>query len=227
VRRAAFTVSVTSTARGIGHRPFVRFMLALVHLAGADSPHTRREQELLARYASGKQRVLELGVEQGAGTAILRRSMRPGGVLYAVDPHPSGRFGVSFPLLVARLVVGRVKNGDVRWMRMTADRAAEALAQNEPRGFDLIVSDHRFDYEGLKAEWPIWRGSVAPGGIFIQSTSIPLHPRTSEGHGTVLFTRDVLLRDPEFECINSADTFTVFERRGSTEARTNAMAGYV
>jgi hypothetical protein len=112
-------------------------------------------------------------------------------------------------------------------MRMTADRAAEALAESEPRGFDLIVSDHRFDYEGLKAEWPIWRGSLAPGGIFIQSTSIPVPPRTSERHGTVRFTGDVLLRDPEFECIDSADTFTVFVRRGSTEAPTIATAGYV
>lgn len=191
----------------------MRFLLVALGAAHSHSPHTERECECLARYARGKWRIVELGVDQAADTSILSAAMSRDGRLYAVDPYAVGRFGVSFPRLIARIQVSRVVGARVHWLRMTEAEAAPVLAELEPAGVELIFSDCVFDFESLACEWSRWRERLAPGGIFIQSTSRPFAGRTDEDHETVRFAREVLLREPDFDCVETIDTFTVLARR--------------
>jgi hypothetical protein len=203
---------MTVVGAALRGRPAAQFLLVAAGLAHAPSPHTEGERDCLARYARGKRSVVELGVDRGAATAILRAAMSPTGSLYAVDPHPAGRLGVSFPRLIAHVEVARLPNGRVQWLRMTEAEAAAVLTDAEPDGAELVFSDCVFDYDALAGEWHRWRERVAPGGIFIQSTSQPFADRTDDDHDAVRFTRDVLLLDPDFECIEVIDTFTVLAR---------------
>jgi predicted O-methyltransferase YrrM len=193
--------------------PAARFLLVALGLAPGRSPHTQAERDCLARYAANAETVVELGVEQGTATALMRRGMSPSGRLYAVDPHPAGRLGVSFPRLIARRECSHAGEAHVEWLRMTEAEAASIVAGLEPHGVQLVFSDCVFDYESLDAEWRRWRSLVAAGGIFIQSTSRVQAPRTNEQHDTVRFARDVLLHDPDFDCVEAVDTFTILVRR--------------
>lgn len=200
------------TSRHLTHGPAARIPLVILGLAPGRSAHSAAEHACLARHAYGMKTIVELGVEQGVGTTVLKEAMAPTGRLYAVDPHPVGRLGVSFPRLIARMQVSRARGARVHWLRMTESAAATVLAEQEPEGVELIFSDCVFDYTSLDFLWSSWRPRVKPGGIFIQSTSQPVGTRTTPEHETVIFTRDVLVRDPDFEVAEVAGTFTVLRR---------------
>ena len=77
---------------------------------------------------------------------MLRHVMAPDGVLFAIDPFPGGRAGLSYQRPIAHGEVRRVRNGTVVWLRTTG-----ALAASDPRvaaapfDFIFIDSDHTFD----------------------------------------------------------------------------------
>jgi hypothetical protein len=150
-------------------------------------------------------------VAEGRGTSLLRRAMAPDGELYAVDPFPPGRLGISAPRLIARLEVRRAGTARVTWLETTADAAADILEQRSER-VDFVFSDACFDYDVLDALWARWRRLIDPGGIYVQSTSRPVGGRSDETHDTVRWTNEVLLNDPEFERVDAVGTFTVMRR---------------
>ena len=207
--RLAFLDSAHRTLHG----PGVRMLAVVAGLAGGRTAHSEAERACLRRHADGKQSIVELGVHEGGSTTILRSSMSSDGRLYAVDPFPSGRFGISIPRIIARVSVARVHRGVVHGLRMTDTKAAEVFSRLEPAGADLVFSDCVFAWDALEREWRAWRDHVAPGGVFIQTTSRPVLPRTSHEHEVVRFTREVLLLDPDFECVDAVGTFTVLSRR--------------
>ena len=193
----------------------VRFPFVLVGLTGAHAVHSADERDCLVRHASALSTVVELGVFQGASTKTLRSLIDPGGRLFAVDPFWPGRLGISFARLIARIEAKRVRGGTVIWLRMTDGEAAVEVSKLVPGGVDLVFSDFvPGDYEAHERLWTVWRDVVRPGGIFIQSMSQVVDRRTAADYATVRFARDVLMSDPQFECIETIDTFTVLRRRG-------------
>ena len=53
--------------------------------------------------------------------------MDPTGLLYAVDPYPVGRLGISFQQRIARRELDRVSGGHVEWLRMSGAEAAHYI----------------------------------------------------------------------------------------------------
>src|SRR3954466_9025749 len=83
----------TVAMRGVANH-FARWF---VGLAGPETQTTVAERDCLCRYAAGCRRVVEIGVWHGVTTCRLRGQMAADRILYAVDPYPVGRLGVSLP----------------------------------------------------------------------------------------------------------------------------------
>jgi predicted O-methyltransferase YrrM len=185
------------------------FLLWSAGLAAPETQTTAAERDCLARHAAGRRRVAEIGVWHGVTTCRLRAALAADGVLFAVDPFPRGRLGMSFQRVIAHREVGRVPNGSVRWLEMTGAEAARAV---EP-GVDLVFIDGDHSYEGLRADWEAWADRVAVGGVVALHDSRDTPERRIAGAGSVRYTSEHILHDPRFTAIEAVDSLTVVRRR--------------
>jgi predicted O-methyltransferase YrrM len=190
----------------IGH-----FGLWFLGLAKPETQTSAIERACLVRHAVGRKRLAEIGVWHGVTTCLLRSAMAPDGVLFAVDPYPSGRLGFSTQQIIAKSGVRRIRNGEVLWLRTTGVGAA-----NDRRVADLgvdyvfIDGDHSFD--GLRRDWESWSPLILPGGIVCLHDSQLCPGRTTEDTGSVRYTREAICQDQRFHVIDVTETVTVLER---------------
>lgn len=189
---------------------FVRWSLGL---APPDTQTTAAERECLARHAAGRRRLVEIGVFEGVTTVRLRQAMAADGLLLAVDPFPVGRLGVSLQRRIARTEVARVRNGQVRWVRTTGAEAAACYAASGEPPADLVFVDGDHRYEVILADWEGWSPLVGRGGVVALHDSRATDERPIHDAGSVRFTEEVILKDPRFAVIETAETLTVLERR--------------
>lgn len=172
---------------------------------------TEAERACLARHAAGKLRLVEVGVWHGGTTRHLRRSMSSEATLFAVDPYPSGRLGISLPRIVARSEVRQVPNGRVVWLRMSGAAAAGLEMMKEQPPVDFVFVDNAQTFETLKIEWEAWSPVVAPGGVICLHDSRHW-PADSPAQSSVEYARAVVLEDSRFTTVEEVDSLTVMRR---------------
>jgi predicted O-methyltransferase YrrM len=190
-------------------------------LAPAETQTTEAERSCLAAHARNRDQLVEIGVWHGVTTRRLRSVMSGDGELWAVDPYRVGQLGFSAPQIIARREVGKERNGSVRWVRQTGVEAAGMRISEGAMPVDFIFIDGNHSYEGLRADWEAWRPLVAPGGIVALHDSCSSATRRIEEAGSVVFTREVVLRDPGYEFLEAVDTLTIL-RRSAAEGATLA-----
>jgi predicted O-methyltransferase YrrM len=181
-------------------------------LAGPEVWTTAAERACLARHAAGRRRLVEVGVWHGGTTRCLRAAMAADAVLFAVDPFPAGRLGVSLPRVVARGEVARVGNGRVEWVRATGEAAAAMTVISET-GVDFVFIDNAQTRETLRAEWEAWSPLVVPGGVIALHDTRP-DPAIVPDQSSVGYARERILTDPRFTVVDEVDTLTVLRRTG-------------
>lgn len=181
-----------------------------VGLAQPETQTTEAERDCLARHASGRKRLVEIGIWHGVTTGRLRAAMAPDGVLSAVDPFPVGRLGFSAQQRIAQREVAKVPNGRVQWLRTSGDKASMG---HHPVDFIFIDGDH--SEQALLADWNGWSGLVESGGIVAIHDSHSTPARPIDNAGSVKVTNEVILRDERFEVVDVVDSLTVLRRRGS------------
>lgn len=184
---------------------------------GIDAPTTQttaRERECLAKHATGKRRLVEIGVWEGVTARQIRQNMSPSATYFAVDPYPRGRLGFSTQSLIAHRAVNSIDRGKVVWLRTTGAMAAvHPEVAGQPVDWIFIDGDH--SYEGLRADWTAWRDKIAPDGIVALHDSRATEDRPIEQAGSVRFTQDTILIDPAFEKVDEVDSLTVLRRKTS------------
>jgi predicted O-methyltransferase YrrM len=196
-------------------RPLPHFLLWAVGLRAAETQTTAGERDALARHAQGRTPIVEIGVWHGVTTAVLRRVMRDGGVLWAVDPFPPGQLGFSLQKPIAETEVRGVRNGTVRWVRTTGQAAAAEFEREQREPVALIFIDGDHSYEGLSGDWFAWKRLVAPGGLVCLHDSRSTPARDIGTAGSVRATNEIVLQDPDFELIEQIDSLTVVGRRNA------------
>ena len=189
------------------------FLLWYIGLASPRTFYSPAACACLERHAKGKRRLVEIGCWHGVNTLRLRRAMAPEGVLFAVDPYPAGRLGFSTAKVIARREVGKSRNGEVRWVQMTDQRAARYFEESGEPPVDVIFSDASNDYRGFEVTWEAWSPLIRRGGIYILANSHATPLRRIASAGSVRFTRDVVEHDRRFETVETVETFTVLRRR--------------
>jgi predicted O-methyltransferase YrrM len=130
--------------------------------------------------------------------------MSDDGVLFAVDPYPTGRLRFSPQRVIALREVARVRRGRVEWLRMKGKDAAAHCSN-----IDFLFIDGEHSYDGLRGDWEAWSGLVTRGGIVALHDSHSSAERDLEGVGSVTYTQEVILSDPRFELVEVVDTLTV------------------
>ena len=189
-------------------RVLAHYLAWSMGLAPATTQTTPAERECLARHATGRRRLVEIGVWHGVTTRRLRAAMDPQGILSAVDPFPAGRLGFSIQQHIAHREVATVSNGRVRWLRTTGAAAAH---DHGPVDFVFIDGDH--SENGLLADWLAWSPLVRCGGIVALHDSRSTPQRPIADAGSVKVTSDVILRDERFAVVDTVDSLTVLEKR--------------
>jgi predicted O-methyltransferase YrrM len=188
------------------------FLLWTVGLARATTQTSEAERACLSRGAAGKRRLAEIGVWHGVTTCRLCQAMADDAVLYAIDPYPRGRLGVSLQQRIAHAEVGKIRRGNVVWIRLTGAAAAAQLAAQGDANFDFVFIDGDHSYDGLKQDWEGWSALIAPGGLIALHDSQSSSERNIESAGSVRFTREVIAQDRRFAIVETVDTLTVLRR---------------
>lgn len=175
----------------------------------AQTQTSASEQQSLQYYASGKQKLVEIGVYQGANTYRLRRVMSPHGVIIAVDPYfrsLGGLKGYGWLRTIAHAEVAKSDNGKVVWIEdLGKNAAAHPLVQPYlPVDFLFIDADHSWD--GIAGDWNAWSQHIAAGGI------VALHDSANCDFDSARFTKEVIIPDQRFVLLETVDTLTVFRK---------------
>jgi predicted O-methyltransferase YrrM len=194
-------------------RPLPHFLLWLAGIRAAETQTTARERAALAARAAGRSAIVEIGVWHGVTTGVLRQAMAPDGSLWAVDPFPAGRLGISLQQPIARSEVRRCRNGHVRWIRTSGEDAADIYRREALTPVDLIFIDGDHSYDGLERDWRAWSPLVGPGGVVALHDSRSTPDRSIDDAGSVRATRDVVRKDPSFELVEEVDSLTIVRRR--------------
>jgi predicted O-methyltransferase YrrM len=190
----------------------LQFGLWKLGLAEAETQTSEAERDCLARHASGKIRLAEIGVWHGVTSCRLRGAMAAQGTLFAIDPYPVGRLGFSAQQVIAQTELSRIPNGSVQWVRKTGAKAADDFASAGTEPFDFVFIDGDHSYEGLQADWRGWRELVTRSGIIALHDSRPTDNRPIHEAGSVQFTNAVILKDPGYEVVETVDSLTVLRR---------------
>lgn len=200
----------------------LHWLLHRLGLAAAGTQVSPAERAALLRRATGRRRLVEIGVWHGATTRRLREVMAEDGEITGVDPFPPGRLGVSFPLRIARREIARCPRGRFTLLRATG--AAAARGWTGPVDFLFIDGDHTWD--GVRGDWEGWARQVEPGGVVCLHDSRSTASRPIEDAGSVRYAAEVIARDPRFEVVEEVETLTVLVRRaGPTDGRAVPGAG--
>ena len=185
--------------------PSLHCLLWKIGLSAAVTQTTAEERACLTRHASGRKVLAEIGVFEGVTTCVLRDAMAADGVLFAIDPYPLGRLGVSFHEWIAHSEVERITNGSVIWIRATG-REAVADPRLAATMVDFVFVDGDHSWQGIKGDWNAWSPKIVPGGVMAFHDS-----RNSHGAGSERFTTEVIVKDPRFTVVDTQDRLTVIQ----------------
>jgi predicted O-methyltransferase YrrM len=145
---------------------------ALALAAGLIPPramHTADEAAALARLAAVADRVVELGVYEGASAVVLCRAMKAGSELHLVDPFadPEGhalRVGARATPTATRLAVGRARSAvgpTLIWHIARSQDLGRSWAQGP---VDLVFIDGDHTFEGCREDFELWQRRLSAGG---------------------------------------------------------------
>lgn len=193
-------------------RPAVHYLLYLLRLASAETQTTNAERDCIARYARGKAVAAEIGVWHGVTTCRIAAELAENGVVYAVDNYVPGRFGFNYQQRIAQHET-RKAGEKVRFVVATGEAAATQICSKIGGQVEFIFIDADHSYKGLETDWHSWSGLVAQNGIVALHDSRSTPDRNIDNAGSVIFTRDVILKDERFELVDAVDSVSVLRRR--------------
>src|SRR4051794_27163850 len=135
-----------STGQAVVHT--ARYLLGLDRAATQTSS---AERETIARFARGRRQALEIGVFEGATTALIAKEIAGDGTLFAVDPFFAGRLGICWGKIIAEREVNRVGVG--RKVVFVRSLSHDAAAQIENDSFDFIFLDGDHSLAAIAQDW--------------------------------------------------------------------------
>ena len=185
----------------------------LRHLVGLDSAQTQTteaERDALVSFATGKRRLVEIGVFEGFNTRLLADAMSGDGTLFAIDPFFAGRLGVCWGKWIAHREIARSGHGErVQFIEQLSPDAAKHLAGD----FDFIFIDGDHSLEGIQNDWKDWGARVETSGVIALHDSVPPkhNPMVAE-LGSCQYFQSHIRFDPRFQIADQIDSLTILRR---------------
>ena len=195
-------------------RPSFEFLRYLAGRRGPASALTSPERALLRELAHGRRSVVEVGVYEGATSAVLANAIAPDGRLWLVDPfsrdtRPERWLGISYSSYIAHHSVSPWPDR-VRFVQETSIAAAAKVQLNGPAELIFIDADHA--YSAVKADFIAWHPHLAEGGsiAFHDSRMCPARPDLAEFDGPVRLMEEILRGDHgDWILAHAADSISV------------------
>lgn len=186
---------------------FMRYTL------GFDTPQTqttRAEQAAIRKHATGRKRLVEIGVFEGFTTRILCEAMSQSGELFAVDPFFKGRMGVCWGEAIALREIGKIKpSPQVRFVKKLSFEAVKVI----PGEMDFIFIDGDHSLEGIVKDWADWSTKVRSGGVIaLHDTSPPAHNPSVSELGSCRYFQSHIRFDNRFRLIEQIDSLNILRR---------------
>jgi predicted O-methyltransferase YrrM len=133
--------------------------------------HSDADAAVLRAAASGRRRVVEIGVYEGSSAVALCRLLAPSAELHLVDPF--GAHGSALPA-----GWGATEGATKRVVRRAARRHhgpllrfhvafSHDVARRWADPVDLVFVDGDHSAEGVDADWAAWSPYVVPGGAVV------------------------------------------------------------
>lgn len=153
--------------------PRLRALAVGLGVIPARRMHSEQDMDVLLGCVSEAQRVVEIGVYEGASATLLCAHLAPGAELHLIDPfgaHPDalpagwGATEWATRRTVARALRARGSRApSVAWhvalSREVADRWSDAV--------DVVFVDGDHSEKGCELDWSSWQRFVAPGGYVV------------------------------------------------------------
>jgi predicted O-methyltransferase YrrM len=176
-------------------RHSIEFLKYLAGLRGPRTALTAAETGQLRGLAGGAKLAIEVGVYEGATSAVLAAAPSPGGTLYLIDPffldvRLERWLGFSFTGFIARRSVRRWPE-KTRFERATSLEAARSLSLPVPA--DLVFIDAVHSYEAVRDDLYAWSPKLAPEGVlaFHDSRCCAARPDLTPATGPVRLLDEV------------------------------------
>jgi predicted O-methyltransferase YrrM len=133
--------------------------------------HSEADAGVLRAIATGRRRVVEIGVYEASSAVVLCEVLDPDAELHLIDPF--GEHGTALPAGwgategASRRVVERARrrHGGPRVTWHVDYSAAVAARWADP--VDLVFIDGDHSEAGVRADWEGWHGFVNPGGAVV------------------------------------------------------------
>ncbi|MBD2200793.1 MULTISPECIES: class I SAM-dependent methyltransferase [Calothrix] len=196
---------MSAIGKSISHT--IRYFLGL---EPAHTQTTHAERECLANFATGKQRLVEIGVYEGVTTRLLANQIDSNATLLAIDPFFPGKLGICWGRFIAKREVHLSANtSSVMFIERFSYDAVSEVEGN----LDFIFIDGDHSLEGIKRDWIDWSDKVAQNGIIaLHDTRVPNHnPRIAE-LGSFQFFESHIRHDSRFKLIGQIDSLSVLQR---------------
>lgn len=208
-------------------RPSIEFLRYFLGLRSPTTSLTIAEQSLLKRLASNRKCVIEVGVHEGATSAVLATSISSDGNLWLVDPffchtRPERLFRMSYSNYIAHRSV-QPWRGRVRFVRKTSIAAAEQVKLNSLAELIFIDADH--SYPAVLADFIAWATHLSTDGLFAfhDSRMCAARPDLAKSDGPVRLVDEILRGEHgKWELATAVDSISVL-RVGAT-ARSRSAA---
>ena len=179
---------------------------------GLEAPITQTsiaERDTLKEFASGKNRIAEIGVFHGVNTLTFREVMATDAALIAIDPFERSFFGIrgyGWARRIAHREVLKSNNGSVVWIEDFGSKTPSRQDVKHLLPVDFIFIDGDHSWEGLQGDWLSWSSHIIKGGI------VALHDsRNCNNCGSEKFTNEVILKDNRFQFVKAIDSLTVIQ----------------
>lgn len=187
------------------------------HWLGMDraaSQLTDLERQCLSRHASGRRRMVEIGVFEGASTRLLVEVAGPDAEIFGIDPFIPGRMGVCWAKAIALDEIRRAGRAKPGVRVALVEKFSHDAAQHLTGTFDFIFVDGDHSLEGIRRDWSDWSGRVQPGGVIaLHDTRVPPHNPGVAALGSCQFFESTIRFDERFTLVEQADSLSVLQRR--------------
>lgn len=189
-------------------------LLNLFHylrMVEAHSQMNAEEKQALKRYAHDCEKALEIGTYMGISANIIAKELRPGGLLFCIDPFVK-RKGMKNPgLSIAERDLAR--NGvSSKVVFLTGFSTDPEIKSQLPNDFDFIFIDGDHTYDGLANDWRIVKQTLTIGGIVcLHDTLIPSE-EPFRNFGSVAYFNKVVKHDEQFKLIDECYSMTVLKK---------------
>jgi predicted O-methyltransferase YrrM len=186
-----------------------RYLFGLDPAATQTSP---AERETIARFARGRQKALEIGVFEGATTALIAKQLAPDGNLFGIDPFFAGRLGICWSRVIAQREIARSGVGHkVTLIPMLSHEAASRISEDL---FDFVFIDGDHSLQAITQDWADWSGCVQTDGMMlVHDTQVPSHNPGVRELGSYQYFQKTIVHDPRYELLETVDSLSVLRRR--------------